>query len=150
MATLTQCMSDHHQACDELFAAAEDAVLAEDWPTCRAATGAFAAAVARHFEAEESLLFPACVAANGVAQGPVGVMLAEHKMMRDLLAELAAAAEAGQHEAFRGAADTLLILMQQHNLKEERILYPLCDRSIGGAASLAGQLVDHLENAAHA
>jgi iron-sulfur cluster repair protein YtfE (RIC family) len=149
MATLTECMSDHHQACDGLFAVAEAAALAEDWAVCQAAGRDFAAAVARHFEAEESLLFPACVAANGVARGPVSAMLGEHEMMRELLAELEGAAGAGDGVGFQAAADTLLILMQQHNLKEERILYPLCDQSIGGAAPLADQLQKRLENLAH-
>lgn len=149
MTALTECMSDHHQACDGLFAAAEAAALAEDWAACQAAGRDFAAAVARHFEAEESLLFPACVAANGVARGPVSVMLGEHELMRELLADLEGAAKAGDATAFQDAADTLLILMQQHNLKEERILYPLCDQSIGGAAPLVDQLRNRLESLAH-
>ena len=29
-----------------------------------------------------------------------------------------------------GIADTLLIMMQQHNMKEENILYPMCDQHL--------------------
>ena len=29
-------------------------------------------------------------------------------------------------------ADTLLIMMQQHNMKEENILYPMCDQHLAG------------------
>ena len=43
----------------------------------------------------------------------------------------------------RGVAatcDTLLVLMQQHNMKEENILYPMCDSRIPDAATLLQEL----------
>lgn len=154
MATLTDCMSTHHQACDGLYAEAEQAAQAGRWEDCRAATGAFVAAMTAHFGAEENTLFPRCQAASPVARGPVSVMLGEHDLMRELLAELEDAAAAGDAAAWLGSGDTLVILMQQHNLKEERILYPMCDQAIAGgsqlADELAGQLATTLEGAAHA
>jgi hemerythrin-like domain-containing protein len=149
MATLTDCMSIHHRYCDDLYASAEEAALAGRWDACRAATGGFAAAVAAHFGAEESTLFPRCQAANPVAQGPVSVMLGEHQLMRELLAELERAAADRDADAWLASGDTLVILMQQHNLKEERILYPLCDQAIPAAAELAEQLHTTLEGTAH-
>lgn len=150
MATLTDCMSTHHQACDSLFAEAERTAQAGQWETCQAATGAFVAATAAHFAAEENTLFPRCETANPVARGPISVMLSEHGMMRELLAELKEAAAARDAEAWLAAGDTLVILMQQHNLKEERILYPLCDQAIPAAEVLAAELAATLEGATHA
>ena len=37
-------------------------------------------------------------------------------------------------EAFLGEAETLMVLTQQHNMKEEQILYPMTDRSLAGDA----------------
>jgi len=72
----------------------------------------------------------------------------EHDQMRDLLAQLAAACEAHDGEAYGGVAETLLMLMQQHNMKEENILYPMCDRALGAAAeSLGAKMGDLLETA---
>jgi hemerythrin-like domain-containing protein len=149
MATLTDCMSAHHQACDELYAEAEEAAQAGRWERCQAATSGFAAAVTAHFAAEENTLFPRCQAANPVARGPVSVMLGEHQLMRELIAELERAAADGDADSWLAAGDTLVILMQQHNLKEERILYPLCDQAIPSAEALAEQLHTSLEGAAH-
>jgi len=42
---------------------------------------------------------------------------------------------------FAGHAETLHILMQQHNMKEEQVLYPMTDRLLGGqAADLVAQM----------
>ena len=149
MATLTDCMSTHHHACDELYAEAEEAAQGGRWQACYTATGAFVAAMEAHFGAEENTLFPRCQAANPVAQGPVSVMLGEHRLMRELFAELELAARGRDADAWLAAGDTLVILMQQHNLKEERILYPLCDHAIPAAADLADQLQNALEGTAH-
>ena len=40
-------------------------------------------------------------------------------------------AEHADQPAFEDLAETLLILMQQHNIKEESILYPMCEQLIG-------------------
>jgi len=149
VATLTDCMSTHHRFCDDLYAEAEEAAHSGRWEACRAGTGAFVAAMTAHFGAEENTLFLRCQAANPVAQGPVSVMLGEHQMMRELFADLECAAADGDADAWLAAGDTLLILMQQHNLKEERILYPLCDQAIPAAAELAAQLSTTLEGNAH-
>jgi hypothetical protein len=42
----------------------------------------------------------------------------------------------------------LLIMMQQHNLKEENILYPMCDQALAGDADLEAMLRQALEPAA--
>ena len=35
-------------------------------------------------------------------------------------------------EDYAGNAETLLILTQQHNMKEENVLYPMCDQHLAG------------------
>jgi len=35
-------------------------------------------------------------------------------------------------DSFLGDADTLLIIMQQHNMKEEQMLYQMADQALAG------------------
>jgi iron-sulfur cluster repair protein YtfE (RIC family) len=57
-----------------------------------------------------------------------------HAEMLELMAAMQAAAKARAADEYLGAGETLVVLMQQHNMKEEQILYPLMDRSLGGEA----------------
>ena len=83
-------------------------------------------------QAEEQELFPRFEAATGMTQGPTQVMRDEHADMRATLAQLHAALDSRDLDEFAGEAETLLIMMQQHNMKEENILYPMCDLRLGG------------------
>jgi hemerythrin-like domain-containing protein len=53
-------------------------------------------------------------------------------MMRELVDRMQAAVDAGSADEYLGAADTLMVLIQQHNMKEEGILYPMCDQVLAG------------------
>ena len=66
--------------------------------------------------------------------GPTEMMRYAHEQMRALLAQMREACAARDADAYGGAAETLLMLMQQHNMKEENILYPMCDRALGAGA----------------
>lgn len=136
MTLLRTLLSDDHRHCDDLFAAAESAVSRADWPAATAAFAAFRAAVERHLAAEESELFPAFEAATGTTMGPTRVMRADHQEMRALLADIASAVAAHDADDCGGLAETLLIMMQQHNLKEENVLYPMCDDHLGARAEV--------------
>ena len=57
-------------------------------------------------------------------------MRGEHRQMRQLLEQMRGGLAARDGDAFDGGAETLLILMQQHNMKEENILYPMCDSAL--------------------
>ncbi len=130
MHNIREFMSDDHRRCDDVFAEAEQAAAAGDWATAQAAFGRFHAAVLRHFGAEESLLFPAFEEKTGMRMGPTQVMRGEHVQMRELMDEAAAALAAHDGERYTGSAETLLIMMQQHNMKEENVLYPMCDQHL--------------------
>ncbi len=120
-------MTIDHRRCDELFAEAEASLAAGDWQRARERFHGFEAALGRHFDVEERVLFARVESQQGAAAGPAGVMRSEHRQMRQLLKELAAAVDGRDGEACLGLAETLMMMMQQHNLKEERILYPLLD-----------------------
>jgi hemerythrin-like domain-containing protein len=88
----------------------------------------------RHFAVEEETLFPAFETHTGMSAGPTEVMRMEHAEMRELFERLAAAATARDADEFLGLAETLNLMMQQHNMKEEQVLYALMDESLGGEA----------------
>ena len=141
MDRIAELMGDDHRACDLEFADTEQAAQRGDWAQAARALKLFRDAMERHLTAEETVLFPAFEAATGMTMGPTRVMRMEHIQMRSLLDDLRAAVESGDAASFRGQAETLLILMQQHNLKEENMLYPMCDQHLSDQATeLCGQL----------
>ena len=131
MSTILEYMGTDHRACDDLFASAEEAAGNKDWDRARDYFRRFLAAMAHHLAMEEEVLFPAFEERTGMSAGPTQVMRMEHEQMRALIDDMAAAAEAGNVSAYLGASETLNMLMQQHNLKEENMLYPMADRAIG-------------------
>ncbi|MDK9703299.1 MAG: hemerythrin domain-containing protein [Sulfuritalea sp.] len=142
--SITAPLFQHHKHCDEIFAQAEDACASGDWDTGENAFALLQDQLETHFSSEEELLFPAFESATGMTSGPTEVMRGEHRQMRDLLAQMKGALAARDSDAFGGAAETLLILMQQHNMKEENILYPMCDNALG-ASDVGNSLAERLK-----
>ncbi len=132
--SVAEVLAAEHRQCDDHFAAAEQAAHARDFTACRLHFAQFQAAMDRHFHKEEDALFPAFEQATGNTMGPTRVMRLEHQQIRDVLAEISNALARSDLEEYLGQAETLLILSQQHNIKEEQILYPMCDEILGAAA----------------
>jgi len=128
MTSISEALTEHHRHCDALFDAASDAADAGDWATLRARLAALTDALARHFAFEEESLFPAFETATGLREGPTAVMRLEHDHMRNILQGLAAAAPEHDPDGCRAELDNLFVMLQQHNAKEEGVLYPACDQ----------------------
>jgi len=138
MATVSSFMQENHRNCDELFAAAEEAVVDQNWNAAVRRWHAFSTELNSHItDREEGQLFPALEAING-PMGPTMVMRGEHEQMRVLVAQLDEALADKDQQQFLGLAETLMMLMQQHNMKEENILYPMMDRCIPDEAAKLG------------
>ena len=127
---IKQFMAQDHRDCDLLFSRAENAAAKEDWATASQAFNEFIRAMERHLGIEEQELFPAFEEATGVQTGPTEMMRMEHDQMRGLFAEMKIAIEQKSSEDYLGTADTLLIMMQQHNMKEEQMLYNMMDQHL--------------------
>jgi iron-sulfur cluster repair protein YtfE (RIC family) len=134
MSSISAAMTRDHRACDERFAAAESAASAGDWARAATELDAFRTAMERHFGLEEETLFPAFEQHTGMTTGPTEVMRHEHAEMRGLFERLGEAAAARDADDFLGLAETLNLMMQQHNLKEEQVLYAMMDQSLGAEA----------------
>ena len=129
---------DDHRHCDDLFAAVEQAVAAADWARAASAFASLHSAMEQHFVAEEAILFPAFEQKTGMSRGPTEVMRVEHDQMRELLNAALQALQAADADDYAGNAETLHIMMQQHNMKEENILYPMCDQALGAQVQTLG------------
>ncbi|NEV60890.1 hemerythrin domain-containing protein [Thiorhodococcus minor] len=131
---------DHHR-CDHLLAAAETRVEAGDWPAIATSAEGLLAAMREHFRVEEEQLFPQLAKAFQPASSPIEVMCSEHAQMRALLDDLRAAVESRDKQACTGILETLHFLVQQHNYKEETVLYPMADGALREAGErIASQL----------
>ncbi len=123
-------MKHEHRACDTLFAQAEEAMAAGDWNLADERFLAFANETLRHFKREEEILFPAFETQTGMTQGPTQVMKYEHEQVRGLIGNMAKAIEKQDKDAALSLAESMMILLQQHNMKEEQMLYAMCDRQL--------------------
>ncbi len=131
MKTITEVMEKDHLRCDDLFVKAEEAAGKDDRGQAAANFADFHEAIKRHFRIEEEILFPGFEKLSNSTTGPTAMMRSEHAQMNDLLARMSLALESDDLDEYLGDADTLLIIMQQHNAKEEQILYPMIDQSLG-------------------
>lgn len=130
MSSIRSFMTEDHRHCDDLFAEAEQSIGQNNLEAARAAFDHFHSALLAHFATEEKTLFPAFEAKTGMSMGPTEVMRMEHAQMRSMLDDAVDALKSGNIEDYLGQAETLLIMMQQHNMKEENMLYPMCDQHL--------------------
>lgn len=142
METISHYMTRDHKRCDELFIALEDALARRDWGDSGERFRGFSQAMARHFALEEEILFPLFEARSGNSPGPTRVMRMEHTQIRGLFQEMARALRERNIEIYLGLSETLLVMMQQHNIKEEGVLYPLSDQVLGAERS---EVLEHME-----
>ncbi|MCG6862179.1 MAG: hemerythrin domain-containing protein [Chromatiaceae bacterium] len=127
-------MTDDHRRCDHLLAACEAGVSARSWPALEEAADGLGSALERHFKLEEEVLFPELEQVDARSRGPVGVMRMEHAQMRKMISELATAARERDSDRCFGILETLHMFIQQHNTKEEGVLYPLADGALTAQA----------------
>ncbi|MCB9654642.1 MAG: hemerythrin domain-containing protein [Deltaproteobacteria bacterium] len=123
-----------HRACDKAWTDLEAAASPKAAEKTRALWASLVAAVEGNFHREEDVLFPAFEQASGmVGSGPTEVMRHEHKQMRAMLTQMKQALEAGDIEGLLDHGDTFLMLMKQHNMKEEGVLFPMAERALEAA-----------------
>ena len=118
MDTILSFMAADHDRLDALFRAATPEALAE-----------FRAGLLRHIAWEEDVLFPLFDSQlSARSPGPTAAMRAEHREIKDLLAQL------GTDPA---AATQLRAVLGAHNEKEEQMLYPAIDAACAPEAVAA-------------
>ncbi len=125
-----QYLTEEHRECDEIYAKVEKAVSQENWEEAQKLFEEFADKTILHFRKEEEVLFPAFEEKTGITMGPTQVMRYEHAQARDLIDKMAQALKDKDKDTFLSAGESLMILIQQHNMKEEQILYPMTEQHL--------------------
>ncbi|WER49322.1 hemerythrin domain-containing protein [Cupriavidus sp. WKF15] len=136
MSSAIETLVRQHRDCDQALEGLEASLRQPDWD---AATGAFARledALQGNFTAEEERLFPAFEQVAGSAGGPTAVMRHEHGDVRALLDNAREWLQLRDANALAAELDTLSVLLQQHNLKEENVLFPMCRAHVPGLDAL--------------
>ncbi len=143
--SLIEYFGGDHNDCDERWAQVEALLDSDDGAKLGSAWQEFDQAVRRHLAKEEEVLFPAFEAASGMGQsGPTVVMRLEHQQMRGILDQISVAVDAGDTEEALDLGDTLHMVTQQHNVKEEGMLYPMAENVLGEEwADLRQKLEDY-------
>lgn len=135
MNAIAHYLEQDHQHCDDLYLQAETDIAEDRLAEGAAAFQRFMLAFERHLAREEQLLFPALEQHLGSSSGPTVVMRNEHQQMRAILHQMLGALEHRDSDSFFDYADHLRMLMRQHNLKEENVLYPMADRLLAGSSA---------------
>ncbi|MEA1914325.1 MAG: hemerythrin domain-containing protein [Campylobacterota bacterium] len=131
MSVIAQYMTQDHRACDESFATMENAVNDENWTEAKKLFESFASDLNYHFDMEEEVMFPAFEARSASAHcNPTPVMLMEHAQMRQALDQMREDIDAQNKDHFFGLSESLMMTMQQHNMKEEQMMYPMVDQAM--------------------
>ena len=136
MNSIPEYMTAKHRECDEFFTEAEAAVAKKNWPLALTKWQRFARELTEHLAQEEEVLFPQFEQATGMTAGPTQVMRMEHQQMRALVQSLDNALAAQEKDEYLGLSETLMVMMQQHNMKEEMMLYPMMAQHLSDSDKL--------------
>lgn len=129
--TVSEYLEQDHRRLDEILPEVDDLVGAGEFVRAAARFAEFSCGLNHHIDAEEGILFPSFESLTGMTHGPTVVMRAEHVEIRRWMASAATALAAHDAEGYRSAAERLVSVLVPHNMKEERILYPMSDEAAG-------------------
>ena len=127
---LSQQLTQQHRDCDAQYSQSEAAVAKEVWQEAKERFDDFSDKTLQHFHYEEQHLFPAFEAATGITEGPTKVMRYEHEQIHKLIDKMKEALEQEDKEVFLSLGESMMILLQQHNMKEEQMLYRMCEMQL--------------------
>ncbi|MCP4971981.1 MAG: hemerythrin domain-containing protein [Arcobacter sp.] len=125
--TISSFLTQDHRDCDEMFANLENIVASENWIEVEKVFESFSNDLQHHFNMEEKVMFPKFEEKTGMTQGPTAMMRMEHQQMLQILSQMNEDISKKQKDHFFGLSETLMMIMQQHNMKEEQMLYRMAD-----------------------
>lgn len=127
MSAISHYLEADHLHCDRLFGHLESCVTEGRSDEFDAVFATFSQAMERHFLREEKVLFVEFERATR-GSGPTRLMGMDHLHLRAAIVRMADAIEERNVAAFFRHADTLRIMLHEHNLKEESVHYLMFDR----------------------
>ena len=143
MSTIKEYLTNDHRRCDELLALMEENATSS-FAASKDACQEFVDETERHFQMEERVMFLEFEAKTGMTQGPTAMMRHEHSQMRHLMQQMLDAVDAGNKDKFFGLSETLMILMQQHNMKEEQMLYPMAQQHLSAESDRVVSMMESM------
>ncbi len=130
MATITEFFTRQHRECDTILEQMEQALNGEDWETAAQRYDEMKQDIFAHLANEEDSLFPMFTERSGMQGGPVSVMLGEHIEIKALVERIGCAVSEQDLDEALDTTETLFMFLQQHNVKEEQMLYPMTDEAL--------------------
>jgi len=143
VSSIKEYLTNDHRRCDDVFAKMEERANSS-LGDAKEITEKFIADMERHFQREERVMFPEFETKTGMLNGPTEMMRQEHAQMRNLMNQMLLAIENGDKDKFFGLSETLMILLQQHNMKEEQMLYTLAQQHLSADAQRIVEMMDSL------
>ena len=140
MSIISPYMQQSHRDCDALFVNAEASASEGNWADAATHFASFNNVLERHLNMEEQVLFPAFETETGQTGGPTAVMRMEHEQIRGLITELKTCLDSQDQQRFLGLTDSLMLLIQQHNMKEEQMLYPMTDQVLSDSTAVLAKM----------
>ena len=137
-------MRDDHRACDHLYTEAENALADKKVDEAKTLFDAFYRTTNHHFDMEERELFITFEKRTGMMGGPTQMMRYEHQQLRSQMESMLNALTQARHDDFFGIGESFMIMLQQHNMKEEQMLYPMIDRALEGDAQIMIQTLKEM------
>lgn len=132
METICDCLAYVHRHCDDLFSQVEISVTRKEWAQAEEKFQQFDHALKRHLEMEETILFPVFKRTMHNSAVPIGMLQLDHQHIRMMAGRLYESLCRCDPVDFMIHTETFTILMQEHSIKEEDMLYPLLDRILSG------------------
>ena len=126
--SIKEFMTNDHRECDNLYAPLEEAINKGDFERALELYMPFKNAMLKHFDMEEEVLFPKMEEFVGGGEGPIYVMKMEHNQIRGVIDQIGEAINEKNQQKALGLGETFMILTQQHNMKEEQVLYNMADQ----------------------
>lgn len=145
--TISSFLTHDHRACDEEFAVLENTVASENWAEVEKVFKKFTSDMQHHFDMEEKVMFPQFEDKTGMTCGPTQMMRMEHQQMIQIMGDMKADVEAKNKDHFFGLSETLMMLIQQHNMKEEQMLYRMADNHFGADVEAVVNQMKEVERA---
>jgi uncharacterized protein (DUF2249 family) len=128
MRTVTELLQTDHRRLENIYERFAQAVKEGRWEDASIAFREFSLGLKRHIKSEEEILFPVFEEKTGMFDGgPTAVMRMEHTEIKGLLDKLLDGTDSREASKVTDGSNSLTLLLADHNMKEEHILYPESD-----------------------
>jgi hemerythrin-like domain-containing protein len=139
-----------HKRCDDLFSRVATSVALKEWLHAEEYFQLFNRALDRHLRVEETVVFPAFENAIRGSGAPIAMLRVEHQRIRAIVDRMFDSLCRYDPVDFTLHTETYALMMQQHSMKEEDMLYPLLDRILGvRTAEIVEAMREKIEPALH-